>query len=211
MILDSGICTVLRRNGRVFVPVYQSWFKELSFETQPSKENESEGVQTNARVRVCQSRSLEKGDAVVLRNANALSDFEPYYEITRAFHGQDDDNGQPITDLTLTASLMTEPIMLVPGVAGTDSMGAKTIRPGAANRRTVAAEVRSLGVSEQYLGMAYDQRPELKAFIYADDFGDEPFVLLDGQIYSIQKRTKYGLKYELVCEEVEAWDTASST
>jgi len=168
-------------------------------------------VQTNARVRVCQSRSLEKGDAVVLRNTNTLSDFEPSYEIIRAFHGQDDDNGQPISDLTLTASLMTEPLKLVPGVMGTDSMGAKTNRPGAANRRTVAAEVRSLGVSEQYQGMAYIQKPEMKAFIYADDYGDEPFVMLDGLLYSIQNRTKNGLKYELVCKEVEAWDTALST
>jgi len=101
MILDSGICSVFRRGERAFARLTQSWYGELSFETQPSKENLNDGVQTGARIRIHEARNISHGDVIVLRDVSTLATFDPCYEVVRAYHGQDDDNGLPITDLTL--------------------------------------------------------------------------------------------------------------
>jgi hypothetical protein len=208
MILDSGICSVFRRGERAFARLTQSWYGELSFETQPSKENLNDGVQTGARIRIHEARNISHGDVIVLRDVSTLATFDPCYEVVRAYHGQDDDNGLPITDLTLTASLMTEALKLVPGTEATDGMGAKNIRPGTLNRRTVAAEVLSVTRAEQYAAMAYTGKPQLQALIYADEYGGEPYAQVDGVMYAIVRTEKNGIKTVLGCEEVDAWDTA---
>lgn len=208
MILDSGICSIFRRGKRVFERIGASWYRELAFETQPSKENVSDGVQTGARIRIHEARQVARGDVLLLGDAPSLAIFDPCYEIVRAYHGQDDENGQPITDLTLTASLMNEALVLVPGVESTDSMGAKTTRPSTLNRRTVAAEVRSITREGQYQAMAYVGKPKLQVMIYADEYDSEPFALADGAMYVILKTEKNGLKLALDCAEVDAWDTA---
>jgi SPP1 family predicted phage head-tail adaptor len=202
MILDNGICTVLRRTDRIFTPVCKSWYGELSFETQPSQDNQAVGVQSAARVRIHQTREVIKGDVAVLRNADTLSDIEAYYEVTRAYHGNDDDNGQPITDLTMATSLMTERLTLVPGEVSDDSMSAKATHPALSGRRTVAAEVQSISADEQYEAMAYGEKPEMKALIYADEYAGEPYVELDGTLYKIQRRNKNGKRLELTCGKV---------
>ena len=208
MILDSGICSVFKRGERAFERVGASWYRKLAFETQPSKENQNDGTQTGARIRIHEAREVTRGDVLVLRDTATLAAFDPCYEVVRAYHGQDDDNGQPITDLTLAASLMTEALKLVPGVETVDGMGAKTIRPGSLNRRTVAAEVRSITRDEQYQAMAYTSQPKLRALIYADEYAGEPFALVDGAMYEIVRTEKNGLKLALDCAEVDAWDTA---
>ena len=38
---------------------------------------------------------------VVLRQVAEMPEDCPRYDVIRAYHGTDDDNGQPITDLTL--------------------------------------------------------------------------------------------------------------
>ncbi len=213
MILDSGICSVFRRAERAFTRLTQSWYGELSFETQPSKENANMDVQTSARIRIHEARDIARGDVLVLRDVSTLATFDPCFEVVRAYHGQDDDNGLPITDLTLAASLMTEALKLVPGMEATDGMGAKTIRPSALNRRTVAAEVRSVTREEmpskdQYKSVAYAGKPKLQAVIYADEYGGEPYAQVDGVLYAILRTEKSGIKTVLGCEEVDAWDTA---
>ncbi len=208
MILDSGICSVFRRGGRAFTLLTQSWYGELSFETQPSKENANKDVQTSARIRIHEARDIARGDVLVLRDVSALATFDPCFEVVRAYHGQDDDNGLPITDLTLSASLMTEALILVPGTEATDGIGAKTIRPSALNRRTVAAEVRSVTRAEQLTAMAYTGKPQLQAVIYADEYGGEPYAQVGGVLYAILRTEKNGIKTVLGCEEVDAWDTA---
>ena len=80
MILDNGICTVLRRTNRAFSVVCKSWYGELSFETQPSQENQAVGTQSAARVRIQQAREIIRGDVAVLRDTDALSDTEYLYE-----------------------------------------------------------------------------------------------------------------------------------
>ena len=114
MILDTGICTLFRRTdeaepgGR---PVYgytrlgQSWYKELDFESSPAWETDGrKSLHTDARIRIIQDRSLRQHDVAVLLDAETVEnipDGTPVYEITRIYHGQDDDGPQMISDLTL--------------------------------------------------------------------------------------------------------------
>lgn len=104
MILDKGICSIFSVGGTVFAPTYtpkyQSWYGELNFETAPAFPTAArEEVGTSARIRVLQNRSINNGDALYFS-----SESTPYgdrYDVTRAFHGIDDDSGELITDLTL--------------------------------------------------------------------------------------------------------------
>ncbi|MDD3212081.1 MAG: hypothetical protein PHY64_00275 [Eubacteriales bacterium] len=201
MILDTGICTIFRRYERSFTLVCKSWYGELSYETQPSQGNRNVGTQTDARVRIQQERTIVKGDVAVLRDTEALADTVAYYEVTRAYHGADDHNGQPITDLTLKETQMTERPELVPGVEQTDSMAARKIVPGVNGRRAVAAEVQTISAEEHYEAMAYGEKPEIRLLIYADDYAGEPFILLANTMYRIQHREKDGKRLALTCGE----------
>lgn len=104
MILDTGICSIysvantaapgnMPMNGVTLK--YQSWYGELNFETVPKNSNMQEVVEISARIRVVQNRSVSNHDVAILSSGPIQ------YEITRAFHGIDEENGQLITDLTL--------------------------------------------------------------------------------------------------------------
>ena len=112
MILDSGICSIFRKydmalSGEMPRPGYmllwKSWYGELSFETSPARPTEGrEERRTDARIRVQQNRDIRQHDVVVLANVDRIVDAAgPVYEITRAFHGQDDDSPALVSDLTL--------------------------------------------------------------------------------------------------------------
>ena len=111
MILDSGICTAFRRvdvaeKGRMPRYEYQRiaahWYGELDFATVLAFPTEGrEEVQTDARIRILQDRRINNHDVIILANAPKVEDTLIAYEITRAFHGKDDDSGELITDLTL--------------------------------------------------------------------------------------------------------------
>ena len=78
------------------------WYKELAFETAPSYPTEGrEEVQTDARIRILQDRRLANHDVLVMANVPRVEDVLIAYEITRAYHGKDDESGEMITDLTL--------------------------------------------------------------------------------------------------------------
>ena len=111
MILDRGICNVYRKNniaGPGEMPVYQnqlihqSWYGELSFETSPARPTDSrEMIQTDARIRILQCRSIANHDRVELSTAWPTSGETLVFEVQRAFHGYDPDSGELITDLSL--------------------------------------------------------------------------------------------------------------
>lgn len=111
MILDSGMCTIFRKVDVAKpgnMPKYEHrvlakhWYKELDFETAPSRPTEGrEEVQTDARIRILQNRHVANHDVVVLALTNNVDDMLKAYEITRAYHGRDDESGEMITDLTL--------------------------------------------------------------------------------------------------------------
>lgn len=108
MILDDGICTLARKVNTagpaekpVFadVPYWQSWYKHLSFETAPASPTGSrEEVCTSARIRVLQCRQINNHDRAAVTDMRGET---VYYEVTRAYHGTDDESGELITDLNL--------------------------------------------------------------------------------------------------------------
>ena len=117
MILETGICSIFRKldvSGSGDMPKYEykllchRWYGELGFETSPARPTEGrEEIQTDARIRILQNRMLLNHDVVVLanvktlRNVIAADEAVTAYEITRAFHGRDDQAGEMIPDLTL--------------------------------------------------------------------------------------------------------------
>lgn len=111
MQLDHGICTIFRKvdvseKGRM--PVYRydrvaaHWYGELEYATVPSWPTEGrEETEVDARIRILQDRRLNNHDVVVLANVPELEEAMTAFEITRAYHGRDNDSGENITDLTL--------------------------------------------------------------------------------------------------------------
>lgn len=102
MILDDGICsiysvsnTAAAGNQPVNTPTlkYQSWYKELNFETSPIMAGGQEAISVSARIRIVQNRTVQNHDVVVMVGKQ--------YDVTRVYHGVDDESGQPISDLTL--------------------------------------------------------------------------------------------------------------
>lgn len=108
MILDKGICTIYRKvnvagpgeKPRFTDDAYWwSWYGELSFETAPARPTDArEEVRTDARIRILQNREINNHDRVELKRADGEM---LAYEVTRAYHGRDDESGELITDLNL--------------------------------------------------------------------------------------------------------------
>jgi len=104
MILDKGICSIYKVEN-IAEPgnmpqyklklKYQSWYGELNFETNPVNAAMQEIVETSARIRIIQNRDINNHNVVI------LSDDNQQYEVTRAYHGIDEESGELITDLTL--------------------------------------------------------------------------------------------------------------
>jgi len=111
MLLDRGICSIFRkkdisqagekpRDG--YERIHQSWYGELSFETTPFRATEArEDAKTAARIRIHQNRNINNHDVLVLLEVNEMSETVQRFDVTRAFHGKDEESGELITDLTL--------------------------------------------------------------------------------------------------------------
>lgn len=115
MILDTGICTIFRVTDgsstggsmpqKTYTMLHQSWYGTPAFETSSVRPTDPrKELETAARIRVLQCRDIKQNDVVVLVNVNALANVPTgtkIYEITRAYHGTDDDGPTLISDLTL--------------------------------------------------------------------------------------------------------------
>ena len=109
MILDTGIATFYHQQNTALngakpvmadIEYYQGYFGELSFETNPAYPTDRrEDVKTDAKIRVLNNRAITNHDRVMLQPFDGPSGF---YEITRGYHGVDDDSGELISDLSLT-------------------------------------------------------------------------------------------------------------
>lgn len=78
---------------------WQSWYAELDFATTPARPTDArEEVRTDTRIRILQNRAINNHDRVELENDDGST---TTYEVTRAYHGRDDDSGELITDLNL--------------------------------------------------------------------------------------------------------------
>lgn len=109
MILDRGIA-IIYRVGNIAAPgekpiegtaeIYRSYFGELDFETSPARPTANrKETQTDLRIRIIQNRKIRNEMRVSLLTGDGKT--PPVYEITRAYHGTDDESGELITDLTL--------------------------------------------------------------------------------------------------------------
>lgn len=108
MILDTGICRLYHKANTAGpaekpafsdVEFWRSWYGELSCETAKAWPTDNrEEVRTDARVRILQNRQINNHDRVTLTpfGGQTLT-----YEVTRAYHGTDDESGELITDLNL--------------------------------------------------------------------------------------------------------------
>ena len=110
MILDSGICRILAREG-VEEPGlmhaledaevrFESCYGELGFESSPAYPTRDRlERRTDARVRILQCRAIREDDAAILISFSEGG--ERRFRITRAWHGADEESGEAITDLSL--------------------------------------------------------------------------------------------------------------
>lgn len=113
MILDDGICTIFEMVDKARpggMPDLQpelktmAWFAYLDFATAEAWPTQNrEEVEVTARIRILQDRSITNQNVVVLEETSTLQKGMRRLEVVRAYHGHDDENGQPITDLTLKA------------------------------------------------------------------------------------------------------------
>ena len=113
MILDRGICRVYHKTNTATAGskptiketlFHTSYYGELSFETSPAHPTEyREEINTAARVRILQNRGINNHDRVALEPFDQSGAPAPTtrFEVTRAYHGRDEDSGEDITDLTL--------------------------------------------------------------------------------------------------------------
>ena len=111
MILDRGTCKIYRRTSTTpaggkptftEAAIHESYYGELSFETAPSRPTERrEETKTAARIRILQNRNIRNDDVAELTPFDGTEAKTVKYRIARAWHGDDDDSGEPITDLTL--------------------------------------------------------------------------------------------------------------
>ena len=111
MNLDTGICTIYATEngaeaGKMPVDLlkfrHQSWYGELSFETAPAYPTEyREDGEVTTRIRILQNRAITNSDILIFTDLPTPPTDAEQYEITRAYHGRDDDSGELITDLTL--------------------------------------------------------------------------------------------------------------
>lgn len=109
--LDAGICTIFRREDVArpgMMPKYEHkriaahWYGELDFATVSAYPTDGrEETRIDARIRILQDRNINNKDVLVMANVQAVEDVLVLYEITRAYHGKDEDSGERITDLTL--------------------------------------------------------------------------------------------------------------
>lgn len=113
MILDDGICTVFAMEDKAkpgFKPDLQpvkkrmSWFGYLDFATAEAWPTEGrEETEITARIRIHQDRSITNRHVVVLEETETIQQGMQQLEVVRAYHGHDDESGDPITDLSLKA------------------------------------------------------------------------------------------------------------
>lgn len=111
MILDNGICSIFsvtNTGAAGNMPVeslalkYQSWYGELGFETAPIYATEAqEDIEVSTRIRVVGNREINNHDRLIFTANLTPPAGATQYEITRVYHGTDQECGQPISDLTL--------------------------------------------------------------------------------------------------------------
>lgn len=111
MLLDDGIATIYASedvSGAGDAPKYariertQSYYAELGYETKPEDPTGRRTEQRiDARIRIQQCRAIREDDVAQLGSFHDGKESGLLYKIVRAYHGVDEENGMPISDLSL--------------------------------------------------------------------------------------------------------------
>ena len=111
MILDRGVCKIYRKTSTTpaggkptatVAVIHESYYAELNFETAPARPTERrEDTKTATRVRILQNRGIRNEDVAELTPFDGTGAKTVKYRIARAWHGDDSESGEPISDLTL--------------------------------------------------------------------------------------------------------------
>ena len=111
MILDRGVCRILHKTSTTpgggkptatWAVIHESYYGELSFETAPARPTEKrQDTKTAARIRILQNRRIRNDDVAELTPFDGTEAKTEHFRIARAWHGDDGDSGEPISDLTL--------------------------------------------------------------------------------------------------------------
>lgn len=110
MILDAGICTVAHKVNRAprggkpfwaYEVFFHSWYGETAFSTTARASDSRENSRISARIRVRQNRAITNHDIVCLANVPSITDDLTLYEVVDVWHGYDDQNKEPISNISL--------------------------------------------------------------------------------------------------------------
>ena len=129
MILDRGTCKIYRKisttpaggkpTSRLEV-IHEGYYGELNFETSPARPTEKrEETRTAARIRILQNREIRNQDVAELSPFDGINVRTYTYRISRAWHGDDERTGAPISDLTLEADERNQTGTAAAPVSGT--------------------------------------------------------------------------------------------
>lgn len=107
MILDTGTCKIYKITNTAapgelpnenLVLIGEYCFGDLSFESSPKQITESlEQIETARKIRILQNKSIANKAVIVIDT--------DHYKVERAYHGEDKESGELITDLSLSRAV----------------------------------------------------------------------------------------------------------
>lgn len=111
MILDSGICSIFLEVDKSepggmpqigYEMLTAGWYGLLNYETMPKwPTSDREEREVSLRIRVLRDTRINSKCTVILQEIYEVAGDVERYEVSRAYHGVDDESGEEITDLTL--------------------------------------------------------------------------------------------------------------
>lgn len=182
MILDAAICTIHRVDGTErsansptdgLPQIYRNWCGRLGHES-------GDGSARVARIRI-HDAEVRQHDIAEYSGA--------HWVITRVYHGQDDDTGQPVADLTMeTAENLFARLTLIataPQDPPTNERGFENEPVESA--RPVWSMIREIAHSEYTGEGARGIRAQIKCDVYDAEYRGELLAELDGNRYTVER------------------------
>lgn len=203
MILDAGICMIFRVNGSgrgidsptAGMPVvYRNWFGLLHCESKA-------GGISSCKIRV-HDADIQEFDIAAFGGKNWI--------VTRAYHGYDDDNGQPIADLTLDTgeSLFRQITLIDVFESSVNEHG--FVQPAAESTRVIWCMERERTHNEYAESNAEGMHATVRVDLYANEYRGELLAEYGGKRYTVEKtHTQGGNVIELTLDNAAEGGTAS--
>lgn len=203
MLLDVGIAYVYRVDGQAqrtetsvtggLTQVYHNWYGTKSH---AAEDNETGDVVRKIRI---PRAPVLVGDIVTLAGTA--------WVVSHAYEADDEDNGLPITDLTLISGQnVFVPAKLYPRTETVDDYNARQGNPDLEQETFVWCMRRSVENAEYYdaqmAGIALDMRID----VYAAEYAGQSYALVDGVMYSVERRTMHGVMQRLYLSAVDGME-----